>query len=62
MDKKQILKTVKETPETSVVAALVIMGIILSLLSDVFFTVGNFVNILQLNLLFLFHHLKLIYP
>ena len=46
MDKKQILKTVKETPETSVVAALVIMGIILSLLSDVFFTVGNFVNIL----------------
>lgn len=47
MDKKQILKTVKETPETSVVAALVIMGIILSLLSDVFFTVGNFVNILQ---------------
>ena len=47
MKGKQIISKIREIPEASVIAAFVIMCVILSFLSDVFFTVQNFVNILQ---------------
>lgn len=47
MNGKVVLNRIKETQETSVAAALFIMCIILSVLSPVFFTIQNFVNILQ---------------
>ena len=47
MKAKEIFNRIREIPEAGVIAAFVIMCVILSFLSDVFFTVQNFVNILQ---------------
>ena len=47
MKAKEIFNRIREIPEAGVIAAFVIMCVILSFLSDVFFTLQNFVNILQ---------------